>query len=66
MNGYSGMVGIAAFAVVSVASAIIGASVLWGARHGTLRESDQERYDRRFNDIVTAEGYSPSPRPGRR
>ncbi len=53
----SEMLVIMALGSVSTATAIIGAVVLWGYRHGTLRESDQERYDRRFADIVRSERY---------
>ncbi len=53
----SAMLVIMALGSVSTAATIIGAVVVWGYRHGTLRESDQERYDRRFADIMRTEGY---------
>lgn len=43
--------------MVSTAGAVIGAVVIWAHRNDTLRESDQEQVDRRFADIMRAEGY---------
>ncbi len=44
-----------ALMLVAIAAAIVGVTATWGARRGTLRESEQESFDRRFLDIVIAE-----------
>ena len=48
--------------LVAVAISIIYAVIVWGARNGTLRDSDQERFDHRFHRIATPEAYSRFPR----
>jgi hypothetical protein len=53
----SGMLAAMMFGMVAAAAVMIGAVVIWGSLNGTLRESDQERFDRRFADIVRTEGY---------
>jgi len=54
----SEMLALMTLGLVITALVIIGAVVAWGARNGTLRESDQERCDRRFIDILKSEGLS--------
>ena len=51
------MLALITLGMVSAASAIIGVVVVWAHRNDTLRESDQERVDRRFADIMRTEGY---------
>ena len=46
------MIGYAPALTVAVAAAVVAGLLLWGARHGTLREGDQERIDRSFWAIV--------------
>ncbi len=58
------MLGIVVLSMVIVAIAIIGGSVIWGWRNGTLWESDQERFDRRFDEIVTADAFDSTRRAG--
>lgn len=59
------MLGIVVFALVIVAIAIIAGCVIWGWRNDTLWESDQERFDRRFDKIIAVEAYSDLPRQTR-
>ncbi len=56
-NATSRVLGIIVFAMVLTASAIIGGSWLWASRNGTLHESDQERVDRLFDEMIIAERY---------
>jgi hypothetical protein len=48
--------------LVVAASLIIGVVIVWGARNGTLRESEQERFERRFQRMVSSYHTSGSPR----
>lgn len=48
--------------LVVAASLIIGAVIVWGAHNGTLRESEQERFERHFQRIVSTYHTSSSPR----
>ncbi len=48
--------------LVVVATAIIGAFVLWGAHNGTLFETEEDSFDHRFHQIAMAEAYSRFPR----
>ncbi len=51
------MLAVMMLGLVATAGGIIAAVDVWGSLNGTLRESDQERYDRRFADIMRTEGY---------
>jgi len=55
------MLGIVVFAVVFAATAIIVGTVIWGWHNDTLRESDQERFDRRFDEMVAADANPAFP-----
>jgi len=59
------MLTIMVLGLVMAAVAIIAGAVLWGFHNDTLRESDQERFDRRFDRIAAIEMYSRRllPRP---
>lgn len=46
------MIGFAPALSVAIAAAIVAGLLLWAARHGTLREDDQEHIDRSFWAIV--------------
>lgn len=52
-TGCKEMLGVVISAMVIVAIAIIVGSVIWGWRNGALWESDQERFDRRFHEIIS-------------
>lgn len=56
------MLAVVVFVMVLTAASIIGGVVYWGFRNGTLSESDQERFDRRFDEIVAADLYATSSR----
>jgi hypothetical protein len=57
------MLALTTLGIVMTAVAIIGAVVAWGARHRTLRESDQERFDRLFDQIVAYSATAGGPGP---
>ena len=52
------MLTIMVLGLVMAAVAIIAGAVLWGFHNDTLRESDQESFDRRFDRIAAIEMYS--------
>ena len=58
------MLGITVFSMVLTAIAIIVGSVIWGWRNGRLWESDRERFDRQFDEIVTVADFDIRRRGG--